>query len=104
MMAALAGAGIMDTYPRLLNNLFGTKFQIVAGYESTNGVNIAIERGEVQGATTAWNTWKVTRPQWLKENKLIPLVQIGPEKDPDLARVPCSMNWRRTKSSSRCFA
>jgi tripartite-type tricarboxylate transporter receptor subunit TctC len=31
VMAALAGAGIMDTYPRLLNNLFGTKLSIVAG-------------------------------------------------------------------------
>src|SRR5262249_45356167 len=88
MMAALTGAGIMDTYPRLLNNLFGTKFQIVAGHDISNSVNIAIERGEVQGATTAWNSWKIARPQWVKDGKIVPLVQIGPAKDAELAHVP----------------
>jgi tripartite-type tricarboxylate transporter receptor subunit TctC len=88
IMAALAGAGIMDAYPRLLNRLFGTMFNIVAGYDGTNNVNIALERGEVQGATTAWNTWKITRPEWVREGKIVPLVQIGPEPDPDLSDVP----------------
>jgi tripartite-type tricarboxylate transporter receptor subunit TctC len=102
VMAALAGAGIMDTYPRLLNNLFGTKFQIVAGYESTNTVNI-VERGEVQGATTAWNTWKIARPQWIKEGKIVPLVQIGPEKDAELAHVPLLDELARNEEQQQMF-
>src|SRR5262249_23340305 len=97
------GAGIMDTYPRLLNNLFGTQFRIVAGYESTNTVNIAIERGEVQGATTAWNTWKVARPQWVKDGRIVPLVQIGPQKDAELAHVPLLDELAQNEEQQQMF-
>jgi tripartite-type tricarboxylate transporter receptor subunit TctC len=103
IMAAIAGGGIMDTYPRVLNNLFGTKFRIVSGYEGTNAVNIAIERGEVEGGTTAWNTWKVARPQWIKERKIIPLVQIGPEKDAELAQVPLLHELAQNEEQQQMF-
>jgi len=103
IMAAIAGGGIMDTYPRLLNNLFGTKFRLVSGYEGTNAVNIAMERGEVEGATTAWNTWKVARPQWIKEHKIIPLVQIGPQKEPDLPDVPLLDELAQNEEQQQMF-
>ena len=88
IMGALTGGGTMSAYPILLNNLFGTKFKVVAGYSGGNEVNLAIERGEVQGrGTTPWSTWKTTRPEWVKDGRVVPLVQIGPKKDPELAAM-----------------
>lgn len=88
VMGALTGGGTMGAYPILLNNVFGTRFKVVTGYNGGNAVNLAIERGEVQGrGTTPWSTWKSTRPEWVRDAKVIPIVQIGPKKDPELAAM-----------------
>jgi tripartite-type tricarboxylate transporter receptor subunit TctC len=89
IMGALSAGGTMTIFPRLLNAAFGTKFRIVAGYQGGTDVNLAMERGEIEGrGASVWTTWKRTRPDWIKESKIVPLVQIGPRKDPDLADVP----------------
>ena len=41
--------GSTEFNPNLLNALVGTKFNVVKGYASTNGMLPAIERGEVDG-------------------------------------------------------
>jgi tripartite-type tricarboxylate transporter receptor subunit TctC len=64
------GAGSqMETYPALLNALFGTKIKIVSGYKGGNDVYLAMERGEVQGRCGGgFASLESTRPQWLKQN------------------------------------
>jgi len=42
-------AGSTELIPTLLNNLAGTKFKMVRGFQSTTSVLLAIERGEVDG-------------------------------------------------------
>lgn len=76
-------------YPRVLNELAGTKFKIVTGYPGGNQINLAMESGEVQGrGSNSWSSWKSTRPQWLKENKIHMLVQVALKRAPDLQDVP----------------
>jgi len=76
-------------YPKVMNALVGTKFKIVSGYPGGNDVNLAMERGEVGGrGANSWASWKSTRPQWIAENKIHILVQIGLKRHPELADVP----------------
>jgi tripartite-type tricarboxylate transporter receptor subunit TctC len=76
-------------YPKVMNALVGTKFKIVSGYPGGNDVNLAMERGEVGGrGANSWASWKSTRPQWIADNKIHILVQIGLKRHPDLADVP----------------
>jgi tripartite-type tricarboxylate transporter receptor subunit TctC len=103
VMGALAGGGIMNIYPRVMNAIFGTQFRIVDGYEGSNDVNLAIERGEVQGATTAWNSWKVARPDWVAAHKIVPIVQIGLQKDPSLPEVPLLIDLAKTGGQRQLF-
>ena len=49
---------------------------------------MALEKGEIQGRAMVWASTKSKRPNWLKQGKLVHLVQIGPNKLPDLPRVP----------------
>jgi tripartite-type tricarboxylate transporter receptor subunit TctC len=80
-------AGVI--YATAMNGLIGTKFKIVTGYPGGNEVNLALERGEIDGrASNSWAAWKSTHPDWVKEKKIIPLVQIGLKRAPDLADVP----------------
>ena len=64
----------------LANNLLGTKFKPVRGYKGGAEINIAIERGEVHGRSTTWESWPGSHPDWLAQKKLIHLVQLGPRK------------------------
>jgi tripartite-type tricarboxylate transporter receptor subunit TctC len=81
--------GTMTLYPALLNSMIGTKFKIITGYAGSAAVYLAIEKDEVQGVgSTPWTTWKATRPDWVREGRILALVQVGLKKDPDLAGVP----------------
>jgi len=76
-------------YPTILNGLLGTRFKPIAGYTGTGQINIAIERGEVQGrGGISWVSLKAGSQAWLDGHKINLLVQIGPRKEPDLPRVP----------------
>jgi tripartite-type tricarboxylate transporter receptor subunit TctC len=80
-------------YPLMMNALLGTKFKIITGYPGGNDVNFAMERGEVGGrGSNSWASWKATKPDWLKEGKIIQLVQIGLKKAADLPDVPLLMD------------
>ncbi|MEA2907741.1 MAG: hypothetical protein QOI12_5128 [Alphaproteobacteria bacterium] len=82
-----ATAGVY--YPKIMNALFGTRFKIVMGYPNGNDVNLAMERGEVGGrGSNTWRSYQSTHPDWISDNKIIPLVQIGLRRHPDLPHVP----------------
>lgn len=74
--------------PGLANALLRTKFRIVNGYSgSGDTLNLAMERHEIDGRTNQWASWRVLRPDWIRQNKLAYLLQFGP-KAVDLPNVP----------------
>lgn len=73
---------------KLMNVLIGTKFKLVTGFKGSKGVDLAMERGEIHGRALVWASTKVHHADWLKEHKLIHLVQVGPYALSDLPNVP----------------
>jgi tripartite-type tricarboxylate transporter receptor subunit TctC len=88
VVAGATGRGAI-TYmlPAMLNDILGTRFKIVTGYPGGNDVNLAMERGEVGARNNTWSSWKVTKPDWLRNKDITILVQAGP-KAKDLPDVP----------------
>ena len=84
------GAGSPDAQiPTVYNALLGTKFKVVFGYEGGGALNLAMERGEIEGrGTNTWGSYKATLPAAVAQGKLIPLIQIGLKKDRDLPDAP----------------
>ena len=78
-----------ETYmvPIVINELLGTKIKMVTGYPGINEVMLAMERGEIHGRSGSWSNVQ-QRPEWIREKKIIPLVQIGMRKHPDMATLP----------------
>lgn len=96
--------GTMTLYPALLNTMLGTKFKIITGYAGSAAVYHAIELNEVQGVgSTPWTTWKATRPDWVRERKILALVQVGMKKDPDLADVPRLIDLAQNDEQRKLF-
>ena len=76
-------------YPQVSNNLLGTRFRIVSGYPGGGDVNIAVERGEIDGrGSDSWASLKSTHPDWLRDHKIVILFQVGPHREPDMTDVP----------------
>ena len=53
IVSAQGAAGISAIVPWALNNLAGTHFSVISGYESEGPAFVAMERGEVQGVGSA---------------------------------------------------
>jgi tripartite-type tricarboxylate transporter receptor subunit TctC len=90
MVVAGTGAGSdTDTWPVILNELIGTKFKLVTGYQGTQETIIAIERGEAHGRCTfSYSAIKTAKPDWLRDRKINILLQLAFEKHSDFADVP----------------
>lgn len=73
--------------PHFLNEVVGTKFKIITGYKGGGAVNLAIERGEVQGRTNYYSSWTGRKMDWLRDGKLKFFFQMGPQL-PQLPDVP----------------
>jgi len=73
--------------PAFMNAVIGTKFKIVPGYRGAGPMNKAMESGEVHGRGSFYNSYVTTKGDWLREKKIIQLVQVGPGEK-ELAGVP----------------
>jgi hypothetical protein len=84
------GAGSASVqYPAFYNNVLGTKFKIVFGYTGGQEIDLAMQRGEVEGrGTNPYSGWMASEPTWIPQKLIIPLVQSGLEKEPELPDVP----------------
>jgi tripartite-type tricarboxylate transporter receptor subunit TctC len=103
-IGAIGLSGTMAGYPFLMNATLGTKFKIIAGYTGSAAVNLAMERGEVDGrGTYSWDFFKSDNQDWRASPKYNLLVQIGLEKEPDLPDVPLLTELARDDTQRAVF-
>jgi tripartite-type tricarboxylate transporter receptor subunit TctC len=95
MTVGSSGAGSqMETYPAILNKLFGTKIKVIAGYKDGVAVYIAMERGELDGRCGGQLTViKSTRPHWLTERKVQVPILIAQKRSPEFPDTPTVMEF-----------
>jgi tripartite-type tricarboxylate transporter receptor subunit TctC len=93
-----------EGYPKLLNALAGTKFKIISGYPGSTQAMMAVERGEVDGALTSWNTLKRTKQDWLANRDINLLVQYALERHADLPDVPTIVELGKTPADKQALA
>ena len=103
VVAASNKGAITYTFPHMLNELLGTRFKIVSGYQGNGTMTIAMERGEVEGVTNSWDSWKSFNPDWVEDKKIRVLVQTEP-KSKELADVPSVQELARNESDRQVMA
>jgi tripartite-type tricarboxylate transporter receptor subunit TctC len=101
-VAASNTGAITYTFPRMLNEFLGLKLKIVSGYQGNSTMVIAMERGEVDGVTNSWDSWKSLNPGWLAEKKINLLVQTEP-KSKELA-IPSVQELARNDEDRQVIA
>jgi tripartite-type tricarboxylate transporter receptor subunit TctC len=100
------GAGSASVMaPTLYNALLGTRFKIIQGYTGSGPIDLAMERGELDGRGTAtWASIKFTLASALKEGKINVLIQMGLRKEPDLPDVPLLSDLVKGDSQKEAIA
>jgi tripartite-type tricarboxylate transporter receptor subunit TctC len=98
VMGAQAPGSTQFDYPVLANKLFGFKFKVVTGYESTPKIHLAMESGEVHGTIANWSTLKAINSNWITEKKIRILAQWALQKSPELADVPLFLDLAKTEA------
>jgi hypothetical protein len=85
-----------DAY--VLRNILGFKYRVIMGYPGPAAVDLAMERGELQGrASAGWEGLNSRNAEWLREKKVNILYQMGLEKNPNIPpEVPLLLDFAKT--------
>jgi tripartite-type tricarboxylate transporter receptor subunit TctC len=103
----LASTGALSPttmYPMLLVKVLGAKFNVIKGFTSAVDATLAMERGEVDGTTVAWNTLKTQKPQWLADKQTNVIVQYALARHSELQDVPTIIDLGRTPKEKELLA
>ena len=95
LLIGSTGSTSSSTYivAAFMNTLTGTKFKIIRGYPSTQSVQLAMERGEVDGLCgVGWDSLLASSQDRLKDGSIKVLVQVNVEAIDDLKGVPQVMD------------
>jgi len=81
-----AGAS-SDDLPKIMNALLGTQFEVISGYKGTGPIRVALQRREINGICSGWESMRVTAAAMLKAkggDQLIPFIIHGNVEDPEV--------------------
>jgi len=98
MGATAPGTGGHDV-SRILNATLALPIQLVLGYKSTGDMRVAVERGELNGICTGWESFKSLWKQQLESGDLIMVLQTMPKPHADLPKVPLAINFAKTEEA-----
>jgi tripartite-type tricarboxylate transporter receptor subunit TctC len=92
------------TYPKIMNELIGTRFKVVTGYPGGNEIAIAMERREVDGwCGISWGTAKTRLASWLRDKKLHLVTQFALTRFHELKDVPLASEFAKNEHDRRAI-
>jgi tripartite-type tricarboxylate transporter receptor subunit TctC len=97
LIGATTPGTTMEMYPLMANHLFGTKFKVITGYKGGAEINVAMERGEVQGrGSNSYMSYLFQNPDWITDKQINVIFQMTLKRDPLLPDVPALIELAKT--------
>ncbi len=88
-----------EVYPAMLNKFFGAKIKVIGGYHSGTEIDLAVERGEIEGRCgTHLNTYKAMRPDWIANKRVNVPVVFAERRLPDYPDAPSVLELTKDES------
>jgi tripartite-type tricarboxylate transporter receptor subunit TctC len=89
-------------YGKVINDVFKTKIKLIYGYQGLNESFLAMERGEVEGYSSAfWNQLQNTQGALIRDKKIKFILQYGKNPHPGLAGVPFHRDLKTDTAEDR---
>ena len=91
-----------ESHVNILDNLFGAQLKAIKGYPGGNEVNMALERGEVDGrCNISWSALVSANRSWLINKKIDILLQFSHRKLTDLPDVALVTELAKTEKQKQ---
>jgi tripartite-type tricarboxylate transporter receptor subunit TctC len=103
VVGSTGNGALSDAHPRALRALLGLKFKVVAGFNSSSDIFLAMERGEMEGVCLDLAGVREGRPSWIEDKKLVVLFQAGAAPNPELPGVPFIDDSARTPEEKQAI-
>ncbi len=87
-IAATAPGDSVHIIPAVMVQALGANFKIIAGYDGTADMQLALQAGEADAQCSSWASMKVRGADLLARKVMIPLLQCGHQRHKDLPEVP----------------
>lgn len=97
------GSGLF-IIPAAMNNVLGTKFKMVIGYKTSEDVNLAMQRGEVQARAFGYDSIVSQHPDWLRDKTIDIIAQAGVRRNKDLPDVPLLTELAKNETDREIMA
>jgi len=83
-----------SVYPRIMNEVFGTRFRVIEGYKGSQTSLLALEKGEVDAHVSGGSSpnFRNRFEPWIKDGKVVMVLQMGLEKDVAYPNAPLVMD------------
>ncbi|HEY8580243.1 MAG TPA: tripartite tricarboxylate transporter substrate-binding protein [Beijerinckiaceae bacterium] len=104
VMGASGRGAITAIHPALVNEIFGTRFKIINGYSGAGTTYLALERGEIDATTVAWEGLVAARSDWLREGKIKVLATIGSRRFEGYESVPNMVDLAKNEDDRAVLA
>lgn len=95
ILGAISKSSNTYTVPALMNNMLGTRFKIITGYQGGAPIRLAMEKGEIHGWSGQNDGWRMIDHPWLRDGNLVHLAQLASKPAPELAGVPMLSSFAR---------
>ena len=87
----------------LMRMTIGLNAKVITGYPDSNAINLALERGEVEGRFIGKSAVASTKPEWLKPGgQMVPYLQFArATRHPDFPDVPTAREKAKDATALR---
>jgi tripartite-type tricarboxylate transporter receptor subunit TctC len=95
-------AAISHQHPLVLKNLLGARVSVISGYEGNKEVNLAMQRGEVNGACGLFlSTIKAQFLRDVQEGRLKLVIQMGPKTTNEFGPIPSVFDFVKSEDDRK---
>lgn len=99
IIGAGAPTAITFQHPHILKNILGAKIRVIGGYAGTRDINLAMQRGEVNGTCGMFSaTVKAQFHDDVKSGRLKLVIQMGSKKSDEFGAIPSAFDYAKTEA------
>jgi tripartite-type tricarboxylate transporter receptor subunit TctC len=93
-----APAAITYQHPMVIKNVLKANLKVIAGYKGTRDINIAMQRGEVNGTCGMFaSSVKAQFLEEVKDGRMTLFIQMGSKRSEEFGKIPSVFDYAKTE-------
>jgi tripartite-type tricarboxylate transporter receptor subunit TctC len=94
-----APAAITYQHPMVLKNVLKANLKVIPGYKGTRDINIAMQRGEVNGTCGMFgSSVKAQFASEVKDGRMTLFIQMGSKRSNEFGKIPSVFDYAKTET------